>query len=126
MSNKKEPQTILLVEDDEFLANMYKTKLELEKYNVIMVSNGENALRVVNEKKIDLILLDINLPNMDGYQIMALLQADEATKQTPVIALSANAMKNDIQRRNTAGFKKYLSKPINVKELISSINTILK
>ena len=108
--NKEKKQTILLVEDDEFLANMYKTKLELEKYNVIMVSNGESALRVVNEKKVDLVLLDIILPKISGFEIITQIKANKKLKKTPVVMLTNLSQKEDIKKGLKLGADEYLIK----------------
>jgi hypothetical protein len=118
---------ILYIEDNaanlRLVEDIIKT---VTPYTLISAPDASQGLKLISTQKPDLILLDINLPDMDGYQVMALLQADEATKHIPVIALSANAMKNDTQEYSAVGFKKYLTKPINVKQLISSINTIFK
>jgi len=103
-------QTILLVEDDEFLANMYKTKLELEKYNVIMASNGESALRVIGEKELDLILLDIVLPKISGFEVISKIKTDKETKKIPVIMLTNLGQKEDIEKGLKLGADEYLIK----------------
>jgi DNA-binding response OmpR family regulator len=103
-------QTILLVEDDEFLANMYKTKLELEKYNVIMASNGESALRIINEKELDLILLDIVLPKISGFEVITRIKASKTSKKTPVIMLTNLGQKEDIEKGLKLGADEYLIK----------------
>ncbi len=103
-------QTILLVEDDEFLANMYKTKLELEKYNVIMASNGESALRIINEKELDLILLDIVLPKISGFEVITRIKTNKESKAIPVIMLTNLGQKEDIEKGLKLGADEYLIK----------------
>jgi len=120
-------KTILYIEDDSanlrLMDNIIKN---VTTHSLISAPNASLGLKLIKTQKPDLILLDINLPDMDGYQVMALLQADDATKHIPVIALSANAMENDMLKSDNAGFQKYLTKPINVKKLLSSIKAIFE
>lgn len=129
-TEKKLPElnkTILYIEDNPANLRLVEHIINnITSYTLISAPDASLGLQLIKTQKPDLILLDINLPNMDGYQVMALLQADKATKHIPVIALSANAMKSDILKSDTAGFQTYLTKPINVKKLLSSINAILK
>jgi CheY-like chemotaxis protein len=73
-----------------------------------------------------LILLDINLPEMDGYAVMECLRTSDVTRHIPVVAISANAMSKDLARGNLAGFYEYLTKPLDVKKLLQVINEILE
>ena len=120
-------KTILYIEDNpanlRLMDNIIKN---VTTHSLISAPNASLGLKLIKTQKPDLILLDINLPDMDGYQVMALLQADDATKHIPVIALSANVMENDILKSDNVGFQKYLTKPINVKKLLSSIKTIFE
>jgi CheY-like chemotaxis protein len=77
------------------------------------------------EQQPDLILLDINLPEMSGYEVLRHLRDMEQTRDIPVVALSANAMANDLQRGEAAGFNGYLTKPINVKEFFAVVAAML-
>ena len=83
------------------------------------------GLELAEEHKPDLILLDINLPGMDGYEVLRLLRQRESTKHTPVMAISANAMPKDIVKGNEAGFNEYITKPINVVALLEAIEKML-
>ncbi|MFH1610957.1 MAG: response regulator [Patescibacteria group bacterium] len=119
-------QTILLVEDDGFLANMYKTKLELEKYNVIMATNGESALRIVNEKELDLILLDIVLPKVTGFEVITKIKSDKELKKIPVIMLTNLGQKEDIEKGLKLGADEYLIKAHFLpSEVISKIKKLI-
>jgi len=81
------------------------------------------GLELAAARKPDLILLDINLPGMDGYQVLEKLQKDAETKDIPVYAISANAMPSDIKKGMDAGFTKYLTKPIIISELLDAVDT---
>jgi CheY-like chemotaxis protein len=74
----------------------------------------------------DLILLDINMPDMDGYQVLGILKADPRMRAVPIIALTANAMARDVERGLQAGFAQYLTKPVDVRVLLKSLDDCLQ
>ncbi len=89
------------------------------------LQDSTQAITQVLLHRPDIILLDINMPEMDGYQVMSVLQANEQLKTIPVIALTANAMPHDIERGRVAGFSYYLAKPIDQSLLIETIEQCL-
>ena len=103
------------------------TQVFARKNNVNMWSSHDPilGLELILEKIPDLILLDINLPGIDGYEVFSRLQQEESTKNIPVIAISANAMKSDIKKGLEAGFDAYITKPIDVSELLATIDKYL-
>ena len=101
---------ILLVEDDSFLANIYKTKFEMEGFSVNVAENGELGLKEAKKKKPDLILLDILLPKMDGFTVLQHLKADSALKDVPVILLTNLGQKDDVEKGLKLGAADYLIK----------------
>ena len=101
---------ILLVEDDSFLANIYKTKFEMEGFTVNVAENGELGLKEAKKKKPDLILLDILLPKMDGFTVLQYLKADSALKDVPVILLTNLGQKDDVEKGLKLGAADYLIK----------------
>jgi len=103
-------KNILLVEDDEFLAELYGTKLSLEGYNVFLASDGEKGLKMVKEKKPDLVLLDIILPKMDGFEVLKEIKADKSLKSVPVILLTNLSQKDEVKKGLEFGAKDYLIK----------------
>jgi len=107
MPSKK---TILLIEDDEFLAELYGTKLSLESYEVALASDGEKGLKMIREKKPSLILLDIILPKMDGFEILKAMKADKEVKNIPVILLTNLSQKDEVKKGLDLGAKDYLIK----------------
>lgn len=107
MPSKK---TVLLVEDDEFLAELYATKLSLEGLEVTLASDGEKGLKMAKDTQPDLILLDIILPKMDGFEVLSVLKADSATKSIPVILLTNLSQKDEVRKGLDLGAEDYLIK----------------
>ena len=101
---------ILLVEDDSFLANIYKTKFEMEGFSVTVAENGELGLKEAKKKKPDLILLDILLPKMDGFTVLQHLKEDSDLKDVPVILLTNLGQKDDVEKGLKLGAADYLIK----------------
>lgn len=107
---EKKKYTILLVEDDSFLSNIYKTKFEMEGFEVISAADGEAGLALAKSKKVDVILLDILLPKMDGFSVLKELKADKNAKDVPVILLTNLGQKDDVSRGLELGATDYLIK----------------
>lgn len=107
MPNKK---AILLVEDDEFLAELYATKLNLEGFKVALASDGDRGLKALKESKPDLVLLDIILPKMDGFELLKKMKADKNLKDVPVILLTNLSQKDEVKKGLELGANDYLIK----------------
>jgi len=99
-----------IVEDDEFLTNIYRTKFEMEGFEVTHSGNGEAGLADVQKKKPDIVLLDILMPKMDGFQVLNALKSDDATKDIPVILLTNLGQKDDVEKGIELGAVDYLIK----------------
>jgi len=97
----------------------------MEGYEVITALDGEEALKKASETKPDLIVLDIMMPKMDGYETCKALKADEATKDIPVILLSAKGRNVDMQTGYDVGADEYITKPFSPRKLVDRINTML-
>ncbi len=113
---------------DDNAKNLKMTQKMFKAYSHLQLSTLKNPKLAITQallKRPDIILLDINMPEMDGYQVLAALKAHEQLKTIPVIALTANAMLNDIEQGKTAGFSQYLRKPITQKLLIEAIDKVL-
>ncbi len=118
---------ILLVEDDTFLGNIYKTKFEIEGFKVTHVENGQEGFDTAKKKKPDLILLDILLPKMDGFAVLTKLKADAATKDIPVILLTNLGQKDDVEKGLEMGASDYLIKAhFKPSETVSKVKKVLK
>jgi CheY-like chemotaxis protein len=117
---------ILLVEDNETNMKLSLFLLESADHAVVTAMNAEAALTLARERHPDLILMDIQLPGMDGLQATAVLKGDEATRDIPVIALTALAMKGDEERILAAGCDGYIAKPVDYKEFLATVKRHLR
>ena len=117
--------TILVVEDNP--ANMRLAVLLLKNagYDVLTETSAEAGLATARAARPDLILMDIQLPGMDGLAAIAQLRRDDITRSIPVIALTALAMKGDEERIRAAGFDAYIGKPMRYKEFLASVEMLL-
>lgn len=116
---------ILVVEDVDFNRDLIVQILE-DKYQVIEAVNGKEGIEIAQREKPDLILMDLSLPIMDGWEATRRLKANAELRLIPVIALTAHAMKGDEEKALAAGCDDYLAKPINEDELIAKIEGHLK
>jgi two-component system cell cycle response regulator DivK len=119
--NKK----ILIVEDNKVNLELFLDILSSAGYNCIYTTDGEDVIKIAKKEIPELILLDIQLPNIDGLSILKLLKSQEDTKKMKVIALTAFAMKGDKEKFLSEGFDGYISKPVKVKEFLQSIREYL-
>jgi len=117
---------ILLVEDDTFLANIYKTKFEMEGFKVTHADNGEAGYEGARKYKPDIILLDILLPKLDGFAVLKKLKEDDAVKDIPVILLTNLGQKDDVEKGLELGAADYLIKAhFKPSETVSKVKKIL-
>ena len=118
-------QVILAADDDEDILELVAFRLERSGYTVVRAHDGEQALQVARETLPDLIVLDVMMPKMDGYEVTRALRADEATRRIPVILLTARVQDGDVQRGFDAGADDYVRKPFSPQELRSRVQAIL-
>jgi DNA-binding response OmpR family regulator len=100
--------------------------LELEGYNVLVASNGEEGLNLARQEKPDLILLDLMLPKLDGYKVCRLLKFDERYKHIPILMLTAKTQEKDKILGKETGANEYITKPFDMDELMAKIKSYLK
>lgn len=117
--------TILLVEDNEDNRTIYRTILEHAGYRLLEAVDGEEAMRSARELRPDLVLLDISIPRVDGWEVTRVLKADPATAAIPVIALTAHALEADRVRAAEAGCDGYLVKPIEPRAVLHAVEQFL-
>jgi CheY-like chemotaxis protein len=117
---------ILLVEDNEMNRDMLSRRLERKGYTVLLAVNGADGLQKARAEIPELILMDMSLPVVDGWEATRQLKADEATRRIPVIALTAHAMAADEQRARKAGCDDFDTKPIELPRLLGKIEALLK
>ncbi len=108
---------ILIVEDNPVHTRLMEMTLRAKNYTILKATNGEEALVIATRERPDLIIMDLNLPQMTGFEVTKKLRENLAFRHTPIIALTAYAMRGDRERVIEAGCDAYLSKPINTREL---------
>lgn len=117
---------ILLVEDDSFLLGMYATKFEMENFKVIMAEDGEKAVRLALKEAPDIILLDIILPKINGFEVLRQLKANPVTVHIPVILLTNLSQKDEIEQGLKMGAEDYLIKAhFMPSEVVDKIKKVL-
>lgn len=118
---------ILYIEDHPDNMTLVKRIFRPDEYNLIEAGSGIQGVSIAEEQEIDLILLDVNLPDIDGYEVAHRLRTSRkaALAQTPIVAVTANAMKGDAKKIIAAGCNVYLSKPINIQDLMDTVENLL-
>ena len=117
---------ILLVEDNEMNRDMLSRRLKKKGFDVVMAFDGKRGVEMASEESPDIILLDMSLPVMDGWEAAKHLKANDATKSIPIIALTAHAMAGDRDKALGAGCDDYDTKPVDIKRLLEKIEGWLK
>jgi CheY-like chemotaxis protein len=112
---------VVVVEDNELNMKLFREVLESSGYRMLEAGTGERAVALTTEHRPDLVLMDIHLPDIDGVEALRMLRADERTASIPVLALTAQAMEGDRERFLAAGFDGYLSKPVNIADLLDAV-----
>lgn len=116
---------ILLVEDNELNRDMLSRRLERRGYEVVLAVDGEEGLRLAASAKPDLVLMDMSLPVLDGWEATRRLKSDSATRHLPVLGLTAHAMPSDREKVLEAGCDEYDTKPVELPRLIAKIEALL-
>jgi two-component system, cell cycle response regulator DivK len=114
-------ERVLIVEDNEKNMKLFRDVLEATGYDTIEATTGEEAVELALSNTPALVLMDVQLPGIDGVEALARLRRDERTESVPVVALTAQAMYGDRERFLGVGFDGYLSKPVNVSELLVAV-----
>ena len=115
-------ELILIVEDNEKSRKLVRDILQFKGYRTIETENGLEVLPLAREHQPKLVLMDIQLPGIDGIAALGQLRADAATRHIPVIAVTASVMTQDREKILAAGFNSFQSKPINVKEVLEAVS----
>jgi CheY-like chemotaxis protein len=113
--------TLLLVEDNEDNRIIYSTVLRHLGYEVVEALDGVEAVALARSRLPDLILMDISIPEMDGWEATRILRADPTTRHIPIIALTAHALTDDRERAQAVGFTAYLAKPIEPRAVVAEV-----
>jgi CheY-like chemotaxis protein len=116
---------ILLVEDNEMNRDMLSRRLARKGYEVVLAVDGQQGVDMARSQAPDLVLMDMSLPVLDGWEATRLLKSDDATRHIPVIALTAHAMQGDEDRAREAGCDDYDTKPVELPRLLGKIEALL-
>jgi two-component system cell cycle response regulator DivK len=125
MMPSEDKGTILYVEDNNDNRTLVRRILLSEDYSLIEATNAAEALKVLENTKPDLILMDINMPDMDGYTLTAKIKALPGFQRVPILALTANVMRGDKEKTLEAGCDGYIQKPLDIDQLIKEVERFL-
>jgi two-component system cell cycle response regulator DivK len=117
---------ILIVEDNERNLKLVRDVLQVKGYETLEAVTGEDGVKLAVEKKPDLVLMDIQLPGINGIEALGQLRANPVTEKIPVIAVTASVMQQDRKMITAAGFDAYVGKPINLKEFLDAVRHALE
>ncbi|MEA3360127.1 MAG: response regulator [Thermodesulfobacteriota bacterium] len=119
-------KTVLVIEDNDMNMKLISALLTIDKYHVLEAVDAEIGIQQAHENKPDLILMDIQLPGMDGLSATRIIRQDPVLKDVPVLALSSYAMKIDKEKAQAAGCTGYITKPIDTRSFLKTIGAYLK
>ena len=119
------PKTVLIVEDNELNMKLFHDLLEAHGYHILQTRDGMEALQIARDHKPDLILMDIQLPEVSGLQVTKWIKQDNMLKHIPVVAVTAFAMKGDEEKIREGGCEAYLAKPISVLAFLQTVERFL-
>ena len=117
---------ILIVEDKASSRELLRTVLEQQGYEVVEANDGEQALAMVRGQSLDLVLMDLQLPQRNGYDVLQEIRSNPKLEAIPVVALTANAMPGDREKVMAAGFTGYISKPVALTQLRDEVDRLLR
>ncbi|OGA02853.1 MAG: histidine kinase [Betaproteobacteria bacterium RIFCSPLOWO2_02_FULL_62_17] len=118
-------KTILIVEDNENNMMLVRDVLQMKGYTVLEATTGTEGVRLAIEARPDLVLMDIQLPDIDGITALAQIRADESAKKIPLLAVSASVMPDEKQKIVSSGFDAYITKPLNMKSFVETVEKFI-
>ena len=125
MSDQEKLPLVLVADDDPLIRELIQFRLERSGYEVVIAEDGDQALKIARERSPDLVVLDVMMPGLNGYEVTRSLRADEETKRIPVILLTARVQEADVAQGFDAGADDYLTKPFSPQELRARVQAIL-
>ena len=124
--SKKTGRRILVVEDNAMNLELVRDILLAEGYEVLEAADGATGVHVARAERPELILMDLQLPGLDGLQAVQLIRADDALRDVPIVAVTAHAMKGDDERARSAGCDGFIAKPIQVRDFVTTVARYLE
>jgi two-component system cell cycle response regulator DivK len=125
MQQPAPPKTILVVEDNELNMKLFHDLLEAHGYNILQTRDGMEALKLARQHRPDLILMDIQLPEVSGLEVTKWIKEDDSLRAIPIIAVTAFAMKGDEEKIREGGCEAYIAKPISVTKFLKTVEQFL-
>lgn len=119
-------KTVLIVEDNELNMKLFHDLLEAQGYNALQTKDGREALKLAREHRPDLVLMDIQLPEVSGLEVTKWIKEDDELKSIPVIAVTAFAMKGDEEKIRQGGCEAYIAKPISVTQFLETVQEFIE
>jgi two-component system cell cycle response regulator DivK len=119
-------KTILVVEDNELNMKLFHDLLETRGYNVVQTRNGMEALKLARQHNPDLIIMDIQLPEISGLEVAKWIKEEDALKAIPIVAVTAFAMKGDEEKIRESGCEAYIAKPMSVMNFLNTVERFLR
>lgn len=124
--SEESKRLILLVDDDEHILRSLEIYLKMEEFQVITAAGGREALDILSETRPDLVVLDIMMPEVDGFQVLEFIKSKQEIRTVPVIMLTAKSQDVDVLKGYQEGIASYMTKPFNLNELVDNINLIFE
>ena len=124
-ANKAVGKTVLIVEDNELNMKLFHDLLEAHGYDTLQTRDGVEALKIAREHKPDLILMDIQLPEVSGLEVAKWIKEDDSLRSIPIVAVTAFAMKGDEEKIRQGGCEAYIAKPISVAKFLETVERFL-
>ena len=119
-------KTILVVEDNNLNMKLVRGLIKIGKYNMLEANDAESGIQLIREQMPDLVLMDIQLPGMDGLSATKIIKEDPDLKDIPIVALTSYAMQGDKEKALAAGFTGYIAKPIDTRKFLETVSQYLK
>jgi DNA-binding response OmpR family regulator len=119
------PATVLVVDDDPVILKLLEVNFEMEGFQVVRAADGAEGLERAREVRPDIVVLDVMMPRMTGYEVAKALREDVGTAHIPIIFVTARAQSSDVERGMELGVDDYVTKPFDPLELIARVNTLL-
>jgi two-component system cell cycle response regulator DivK len=118
-------KTVLIVEDNELNMRLFHDIMEMQGYNILQTTNGMDALKLTRRHRPDLIVMDIQLPEVSGLEVTKWIKEDDNLKSTPIIAVTAFALKGDESKILQSGCEAYLAKPISITHFLETVESFM-
>lgn len=123
---KAASKTVLIVEDNELNMKLFHDLIQAQGYNILQTGDGMSALKLARQHKPDLILMDIQLPEVSGLEVTKWIKEDDNLRMIPIVAVTAFAMKGDEEKIREGGCEAYIAKPISVIQFLETIDSFLQ